>query len=81
MTSDLQLQLEILSLSFPDTHNVLMSVKRYIRLFTEPPKEGEWQCAEKDIENALRRNVERVQQQTGTSEGRRESVYLGDVGE
>lgn len=58
-----------------------MSVKRYIRLFTEPPKEGEWQSAEEDIENALRRNVERVQQQTGTSEGRRESVYLGDVGE
>ncbi|KAF9451544.1 hypothetical protein P691DRAFT_723760 [Macrolepiota fuliginosa MF-IS2] len=58
-----------------------MSTQRYIHLFTEPPKgESDWRDIRRDIEDALRKNVQRVQQETGSSEGRKGSVYLGDIG-
>ncbi|KAF5354194.1 hypothetical protein D9756_007168 [Leucocoprinus leucothites] len=58
-----------------------MSTTRYIQLFTEPPKrESDWRNIEKDIQDALKKNVPRVQQCMGVSQGGRESVYVGDTG-
>lgn len=82
MTHDVSIYLRrYLYISFL-RHSRLMPGQRYIRLFTEPPKrECDWQSVVKDIEDALRKNVQRVQQKAGTSEGKRESIYLGDTGE
>jgi hypothetical protein len=60
-----------------------MPGQRYIRLFTEPPKrKSDWEKIEKDVEDALRKNVEGVQLKVTEMAGqsKRESIYLGDVG-
>jgi hypothetical protein len=60
-----------------------MPLQRYIQIFTEPPKrENEWHDIEKDIEDALQKNVQRIQQTASAGQrGTRESIYLGDAGQ
>jgi hypothetical protein len=61
-----------------------MPGQRHIRLFTEPPKrQSDWENMEKDMEDALKRNVQEVEVKMAemAGQGRRESIYLGDVGE
>ncbi|KXN85641.1 hypothetical protein AN958_10978 [Leucoagaricus sp. SymC.cos] len=58
-----------------------MPLSRYIHIFTEPPKrESDWYNLQKDIEDALKKNVQRVQRSIGTSQGSRAGLYVGDAG-